>query len=173
MAGYYKIEFDNHDYIRGLAGPSGLAEDTPESSPRSSPSTVVHELDTPPPIDQSFFDKDTVEDDLVIQDWQLEYSVIPPSSSVQEMANNNAFPALDNTMNSPSRSSTSSPAPQVNGNGGSYSNNYIPPLPVGHQQDLNFLYQQIQELSGLLQSNREKVNDVTRSAEEVAVSNSS
>lgn len=48
--------------------------------------------------------------------------------------------------------------------------NYMAPLPVGHQQDLNYLYSQIQELSSLLQSNREKVNDITRSAEEVAVS---
>lgn len=83
--------------------------------------------------------------------------------------NSNAFPPLDNSVNSGGRSPTSGPGPQVNGNGGNYSNSYIPPLPVGHQQDLNFLYQQIQELSGILQSNREKVNDVTKSAEEVAV----
>ena len=44
------------------------------------------------------------------------------------------------------------------------------PLPAGHQQDLNFLYSQIQELSGVLKSNREKVNIITKTAEEVAVS---
>lgn len=84
-------------------------------------------------------------------------------------SNSNAFPPLENSMNSPSRSPTSSPASQVNGNGGAHASSYMPPLPVGHQQDLAFLYQQIQELSSILQSNRERVNDVTRSAEEVAV----
>jgi len=93
------------------------------------------------------------------------------SEGEEDMAanNSNAFPPLDNAMNSPGRSPTTGPGPQVNGNGASYPSNYMPPLPVGHQQDLNFLYQQIQELSGILQSNREKVNDVTRTAEEVAV----
>lgn len=85
-------------------------------------------------------------------------------------ANSNAFPPLDNSMNAPNRSQNASPASQVNGNGGNYASSYIPPLPVGHQQDLAYLYQQIQELSGILESNREKVNDVTKSAEEVAVS---
>lgn len=73
-------------------------------------------------------------------------------------------------MNVPNRPPASGQASQVNGNGGNYASNYIPPLPVGHQQDLAYLYQQIQELSGILESNREKVNDVTKSAEEVAVS---
>jgi len=80
----------------------------------------------------------------------------------------NAFPPLENAMNTP-RSPASGPGSQVNGNGAGYPNNYIPPLPVGHQQDLTFLYQQIQELSGILQSNRDRVNDVTKSAEEIAV----
>lgn len=83
--------------------------------------------------------------------------------------NSNAFPPLDNSLNSPIRSPTTGSASQVNGNGGNYASSYIPPLPVGHQQDLAYLYQQIQELSGILENNREKVNDVTRSAEEVAV----
>lgn len=73
-------------------------------------------------------------------------------------------------MNSPNRSPASNPASQVNGNGATHAANYIPPLPVGHQQDLAYLYQQIQELSSILQFNRERVNDVTKSAEEVAVS---
>lgn len=95
---------------------------------------------------------------------------LPPLPGDADMAanNNNAFPPLDNSMNSP-RSPASGPGSQVNGNGASYANKYIPPLPVGHQQDLTFLYQQIQELSGILQSNRDRVNDVTKSAEEVAV----
>lgn len=95
---------------------------------------------------------------------------LPPLPVGADMAANssNAFPPLENSMNSP-RSPASGPGSQVNGNGASYANNYIPPLPVGHQQDLTFLYQQIQELSGILQSNRERVNEVTQSAEEVAV----
>ncbi|KAK5073054.1 hypothetical protein LTR51_005696 [Lithohypha guttulata] len=80
--------------------------------------------------------------------------------------NSSAFPPLDNPTSPIGRASI--PGSQVNGNGNNYANNYIPPLPVGHQQDLAFLYQQIQELSGILQNNRERVNDVTRSAEEVA-----
>lgn len=85
------------------------------------------------------------------------------------MANNsNAFPPLDSPIvASPSRTPPP-PASQVNGNGANYASNYIPPLPVGHQQDLAFLYQQIQELSELLQSNRDRVNDVTKFSEEVA-----
>lgn len=95
---------------------------------------------------------------------------LPPVPGDADMAanNNNAFPPLDNSLNSP-RSPASGPGSQVNGNGANYANKYIPPLPVGHQQDLTFLYQQIQELSGILQNNRERVNDVTKSAEEVAV----
>lgn len=94
-----------------------------------------------------------------------------PEDEEEEMAanNSNAFPPLDNSMNPPNRSPSANPSSQVNGNGGNYASNYIPPLPVGHQQDLAYLYQQIQELSGILESNREKVNDVTKSAEEVAV----
>lgn len=72
-------------------------------------------------------------------------------------------------MNPPNRPPTSGPPPQVNGNSSNYANNYIPPLPVGHQQDLAYLYHQIHELSAILESNREKVNDVTRSAEDVVV----
>ena len=58
---------------------------------------------------------------------------------------------------------------QLNGNGMNGAG-YMPPLPVGHQQDLNFLYQQIQELSGILKDNRDKVKGITGMAEEVAVS---
>lgn len=57
----------------------------------------------------------------------------------------------------------------MNGNGLANAS-YMPPLPAGHQQDLNYLYSQIQELSGILKSNREKVNVITKTAEEVAVS---
>jgi hypothetical protein len=57
----------------------------------------------------------------------------------------------------------------MNGNGLA-NTSYMPPLPAGHQQDLNYLYSQIQELSGILKSNREKVNVITKTAEEVAVS---
>jgi len=99
---------------------------------------------------------------------------LPPLPGEADMAanNTNAFPPLENSLNSP-RSPAAGPGSQVNGNGNAngpgYASSYIPPLPVGHQQDLTFLYQQIQELSGILQSNRDRVNDVTKSAEEVAV----
>ena len=87
--------------------------------------------------------------------------------------NNNAFPALDTSMTGPNRTTTSPttshPGSAANGNGAGPAN-YMATLPVGHQQDLNFLYNQIQELGALLRSNREQVNSVTRTAEEVAVS---
>ena len=40
---------------------------------------------------------------------------------------------------------------------------------MGHQQDLNFLYRQMQELGEILKSNRDKVNGITKAAEEVMV----
>lgn len=43
------------------------------------------------------------------------------------------------------------------------------PLPIGHQQDLTFLYRQMQELGDILRSNREKVGGITKTAEEVMV----
>lgn len=106
-----------------------------------------------------------------LSDLTVSRPLPPIPENEEEMAanNSNAFPPLDNSMNPPNRSPGASPTSQVNGNGGNYASNYIPPLPVGHQQDLAYLYQQIQELSGILESNREKVNDVTKSAEEVAV----
>ena len=42
-------------------------------------------------------------------------------------------------------------------------------LPLGHQQDLNFLYRQMQELGEILRSNRDKVAGITNAAEEVMV----
>ncbi len=90
------------------------------------------------------------------------------------MAGNNAFPALDTSMSAGNRNTasptTAHPGSSVNGNGVGASANYMGSLPVGHQQDLNYLYGQIQELSALLRSNREKVNVITRTAEEVAIS---
>lgn len=90
-----------------------------------------------------------------------------------EMASNNAFPPLDTSVGGGGRN-LASPTPShtggaVNGNGVGASANYMATLPVGHQQDLNYLYAQIQELGGILRSNRDKVNVVTRTAEEVAV----
>ena len=54
-------------------------------------------------------------------------------------------------------------------NGGNAAN-YASPLPAGHQQDLNYLYSQIQELSAVLKSNREKTAVLTKAAEEIGVS---
>ncbi|KIV84108.1 hypothetical protein PV11_06081 [Exophiala sideris] len=93
------------------------------------------------------------------------------TNSAAEMANNNAFPPLDTSMNNAPRNAASPTTPHpgsaVNGNGAGPAN-YMATLPVGHQQDLNFLYAQIQELGGILRSNREKVNVITQTAEEVA-----
>jgi hypothetical protein len=91
-------------------------------------------------------------------------------SSNTTTTTNNTFPALDGSMNSSRQgvSPTSSHSGQVNGNGMNNAN-YMAPLPIGHQQDLNFLYSQLQELGGILRSNREKVNVITKTAEEVAV----
>jgi len=88
-------------------------------------------------------------------------------SSNTTTATNNTFPALDGPMNSSRQgvSPTSSHSGQVNGNGMSNAN-YMAPL---HQPDLNYLYSQLQELGGILRSNREKVNVITKTAEEVAV----
>jgi len=138
---------------------------------------VADTLLWPPESVFSSTDEATIENDSHdIADQQLSIRresisrPLPALPGDADMAanSNNAFPPLDNSMNPP-RSPASGPGSQVNGNGASYANKYIPPLPVGHQQDLTFLYQQIQELSGILQSNRERVNDVTKSAEEVAV----
>lgn len=106
----------------------------------------------------------------IARQWSPKSRPLPPVPGEPAMAaaNSNSFPPLENSANTPGRSPNSGPTSQTNGNGGSYASNYIPPLPVGHQQDLTFLYNQIQELSSILQNNRERVNDVTRSAEEVA-----
>ncbi|EXJ69477.1 uncharacterized protein A1O5_07513 [Cladophialophora psammophila CBS 110553] len=94
------------------------------------------------------------------------------------MSSPNAFPSLDTSLPPPgNRVSSASPtAPSsVNGSNGigpgsgaAGAAGYMPPLPVGHQQDLNHLFNQIQELGALLRSNRDKVNSITRNAEEVA-----
>jgi hypothetical protein len=81
---------------------------------------------------------------------------------------NNLFPSLE-VRQAPSPTSSHAGGAQMNGNGLANAS-YMPPLPAGHQQDLNYLYSQIQELSGILKSNREKVNVITKTAEEVAVS---
>ena len=96
-------------------------------------------------------------------------SVVVDEVENEEMAsNNNAFPASE--MNANNRNAVSPTNPhQANGTNIN-SAAYMTPLPVGHQQDLNFLFSQIQELSSLLASNREKVGEITRNAEEVAVS---
>ncbi|ETI20305.1 hypothetical protein G647_08339 [Cladophialophora carrionii CBS 160.54] len=92
------------------------------------------------------------------------------------MASSNAFPALDTSMSpTGNRSAGASPTNSsmnggngVNGPSAAAAAAYMPPLPVGHQQDLNHLFNQIQELGTLLRSNRDKVNSITKNAEEVA-----
>jgi hypothetical protein len=86
----------------------------------------------------------------------------------QNSNSNNLFPSLE-VRQAPSPTSSHAGGAQMNGNGLANAS-YMPPLPAGHQQDLNYLYSQIQELSGILKSNREKVSVITKTAEEVAVS---
>lgn len=92
------------------------------------------------------------------------------ASQAGEMAsnNNNAFPALDTSFGNRAPGPTT--GSHANGAGINNMPNYVAGMPVGHQQDLNYLMSQIQDLSSILAANREKVNDITRSAEEVAVS---
>jgi hypothetical protein len=90
------------------------------------------------------------------------------NSNHQNNTANSLFPSLE-VRQAPSPTSSHAGGAQMNGNGLANAS-YLPPLPAGHQQDLNYLYSQIQELSGILKSNREKVNVITRTAEEVAVS---
>ena len=84
-------------------------------------------------------------------------------------ANNNA--TYSPIENAGAGNRGASPAPssvsQVNGNGMNAS--YMTPPAVGQQQDLNFLYGQIQELSTLLAENRGRVTGLTQQAEQIAV----
>ena len=82
----------------------------------------------------------------------------------------NSLPALDIPMSGPNRSSPSptNSVASAQANSGNAAN-YASPLPAGHQQDLNYLYSQIQELSAVLKSNREKTAVLTKAAEEIGV----
>ena len=95
----------------------------------------------------------------------------PTAFNLREMANNAAtYSPVENSgpVNRAPASPASSSAGQVNGNGvGSAS--YMTPPQVGHQQDLIYLYGQIQELSGLLKENRDKVTTLTEQARRIAV----
>lgn len=77
---------------------------------------------------------------------------------------NNHFPSFESNGGR----QASPTASTMNGNGANGSVNYMAPLPVGHQQDINLLYSQIQQLTNILAQNREKVSQITRTAEEVA-----
>ncbi|OQU98281.1 hypothetical protein CLAIMM_04090 [Cladophialophora immunda] len=120
---------------------------------------------------------------VIEQEPQLDpdsiYVNIRGYSPYSGMASPNAFPSLDTSLppagNRVSAASPTGPS-SINGSNGingpgsgaAAAAGYMPPLPVGHQQDLNHLFNQIQELGALLRSNREKVNSITRNAEEVA-----
>ena len=86
----------------------------------------------------------------------------PPNMS----SPNSSLPNLD--MNRGASNASSVQGGQTNGNGNGAAN-YASPLPAGHQQDLNFLYGQIQELSAILAANREKTTELTKVAKEVQV----
>ena len=80
---------------------------------------------------------------------------------------NSSLPNLD--MNRGASNASSVQGGQTNGNGNGSASNYVSPLPAGHQQDLNFLYGQIQDLSAVLAANREKTAQLTKVAKEVQV----
>ena len=79
---------------------------------------------------------------------------------------NSSLPNLD--MNRGANNASPAQGGQTNGNGNG-STNYVSPLPTGHQQDLNYLYGQIQELSAILAANRERTTQLTKVAKEVQV----
>jgi hypothetical protein len=83
------------------------------------------------------------------------------------MANSSAASPLDMGM---ANTRSSSVAGSYNGsNGQNNGANYASPLPAGHQQDLNYLYQQIQELSEVLKSNRQRTAELARIAQDAEV----
>jgi hypothetical protein len=84
-----------------------------------------------------------------------------PSSQV------NIFEGSMNSTNNTSQSVRQAPSP--NSSLASGQGSIMAPLPMGHQQDLNFLYRQMHELGEILKSNRDKVNGITKAAEEVMV----
>ena len=86
-------------------------------------------------------------------------------------ANNAGLSSMDLGVAGSNRSSASTPNSVSSGqaNGGGAGVNYMSSLPAGHQQDLNYLFEKIQELSKLLASNREKVRELTKKAEEAGV----
>lgn len=79
---------------------------------------------------------------------------------------NSSISSLDLPVRGASPAS-SIPASYVNGAGNGA--NYASPLPAGHQQDLNYLYEQIQELSNLLKINRTRTAELTKRAEQAEV----
>jgi hypothetical protein len=79
----------------------------------------------------------------------------------------NTFEGSMNSNNNASQSVRQAPSPNSSLTSGQGS--IMAPLPMGHQQDLNFLYRQMHELGEILKSNRDKVNGITKAAEEVMV----
>lgn len=82
-----------------------------------------------------------------------------------------SLPALEIPMSGANRASPSPTSTIASAQpNGANAPNYASPLPAGHQQDLNYLYSQIQELSAILKSNREKTATLSKAAEEIGVS---
>lgn len=112
--------------------------------------------------------------DLVEEREQLtSYPDIPfGGGRIATMANSSVssadLPSAGN--NRPAASPSSSIAGAYAGaNGANNGANYASPLPAGHQQDLHYLYEQIQELSSLLKTNRERTAELTKLAEQAEV----
>lgn len=82
-----------------------------------------------------------------------------------------SLPALEIPISGTNRTSPSPTSSVASAQpNGANATNYASPLPAGHQQDLNYLYSQIQELSAILKSNREKTATLSKAAEEIGVS---
>lgn len=81
---------------------------------------------------------------------------------------NSSVSSLDLPIRGASPAS-SVPGSYTNANGAVNGTSYSSPLPAGHQQDLNYLYEQIQELSNVLKINRARTAELTKRAEQAEV----
>lgn len=81
-------------------------------------------------------------------------------------------PNTPNLANIPRQSPSPSPQHtpgQVNGGGGMAGMNMGMPMNAGHQMDINYLWEMVQELSEVLKYNREMTKGIISSAEEIMV----
>jgi hypothetical protein len=156
--GHWRHSDGYDELVQRLRGIQVLRDRPPSESSYSSQETVIY-----------VGEEDTGEEATGEEATGEEATGEEATGEEDVMAANNLFPNLE-ARQAPSPTSSHAGS-QMNGNGIPAAG-YMAPLPVGHQQDLNYLYAQIQELSGILRSNREKVEVITKTAEEVAVRDS-